>query len=139
MSDSQMSVTLKNDLTEIERLSHIVDDFCQKNGVSSEMLYPLNLVLDEIITNVISYGYEDEGEHEIIVRLAVEQDTFIGEVEDDGIAFNPLDNKEVDTSTPLEEKGIGGLGVHFAKTLMDGLSYKRENDRNILTMRKNIV
>jgi serine/threonine-protein kinase RsbW len=58
------------------------------------------------------------------------------EVEDDGQPFNPLEAPEVDTTKPLEERTIGGLGIHLVRKLMDGLDYQRQGDRNLLTMKK---
>ena len=99
-------------------------------------MHDLNLALEEILTNIISYGYTDNREHEIKVRLSVQPGEVKAEVEDDGQPFNPLAAPEADTTQSLEERTIGGLGIHLVRKLMDGLEYKRQGDRNLLTIRK---
>jgi anti-sigma regulatory factor (Ser/Thr protein kinase) len=100
-------------------------------------MHDLNLALEEILTNIMSHGYVDEREHEIRVSLSLQPGAVRIEVEDDGRPFNPLQAPEVDTTKPLDERMAGGLGIHLVRRLMDGLEYKRERERNRLTMRKN--
>ena len=94
----------------------------------------INLALEELISNIIFYGYEDHNEHLIYVHFAIEDGYLITVIEDDGKAFNPLERPEVDTSTLLDDKPIGGLGIHFVKNLMDDLKYERVADKNTLTL-----
>lgn len=131
-----LSVTLKNQLTEIERLSAIVDEFGEQHDIPAKVLFALNVSLDEILTNVISYGYADGLSHDIIVRLACRDGTVEIEVEDGARAYNPLTTPEPDLTKPVEERPIGGLGVHLLRKMMDSIEYRRERDRNILTFRK---
>jgi anti-sigma regulatory factor (Ser/Thr protein kinase) len=138
-TQNHLSLILKNDPAEIAPLSRIVDAMGQKHGVPAEALYAVNLALDEILTNVISYGYSDQGEHEILVRLDLEAGEFTAEIEDDAQPFNPLAAAAPDVEAPLHEKPIGGLGIHLAKTMMDGIAYRREGEKNILTMTKKFV
>ncbi len=132
----KISVELKNNLSEIERLSQTVTEFGEANNLSSKVLYALNLALEEILTNVISYGYEDENEHQVIIRLSLRNEELIAEVEDDGRPFNPLDAPEPDTRKPLEDRQIGGLGIHLVRNLMDELEYSRHEAKNLLVMKK---
>ena len=88
------------------------------------------------MTNIISYVYADGAEHQIGVRVALDGDGVTVRVEDDGRAYNPLDTPTPDLQLDVEERPIGGLGVHIVRSMMDTLEYRRENDRNILTMRK---
>jgi len=85
------TVTLKNHLSELERVGQEVEAFCEEAGVAAKATFQLNLALDEVLTNVISYGYADTEEHEITVRLAIEDKYVVIEVEDDGREFNPLE------------------------------------------------
>ena len=128
-------VELKNNLPEIERLVHIADDFGRCHRLNAETLHNVKVALDEILTNVISYAYADGGEHSIIIRFSLEQGRLIIAVEDDGRPFNPLNAPEPDTKQLLEERPLGGLGIHLVRKLIDELEYRRQNDRNILVMR----
>jgi sigma-B regulation protein RsbU (phosphoserine phosphatase) len=131
-------VELKNSLPEIERLARIADDFGQRHRLNAETSHNLKVVLDEILTNTISYAYADAGEHSIIARFYVEQGQLTVEVQDDGRPFNPLEIPEPDTQQLLEERPIGGLGIHLVRRLMDASEYRRQNDKNILIVKLKI-
>ena len=124
-----MKVPIRNDFTEIERLAHIVEDYCKRNSVSDKMLYPLNLVLDEMVTNVISYVWDDNTPHEFYVYLEIRGDMFIAKVEDDGKAFNPLEKEEVDTTRSVEEKPIGGWEFTLPGSFLTGLNIRGKQIR----------
>ena len=104
--------------------------------MSRNVVDDLNLALDEVVTNIISYAYDDEAEHQIGIRVALDGDGVSVQVEDDGRAFNPLEAPKPDVGLDLEQRPIGGLGVHIVRSLMDALEYRREDDRNIFIMRK---
>lgn len=129
---------LRNDLAELQRLNQLVSDFAEHHGLPSELVFRLTLVLEEIITNVISYGYEDEMEHEISVRLSWEDPDMKIEVEDDGRPFNPLEAPPPDMVKPLAERPVGGLGIHLVREMMDKLEYRRENDKNLLVLKTRV-
>ncbi|HEX9666264.1 MAG TPA: ATP-binding protein [Thermodesulfobacteriota bacterium] len=132
----KISVELKNDLTEIVRMSQIIDEFCASNKLPPDTVFALNLSLEEILANVIAYGYDDHNEHVINVRMNLHQGQVYIEVEDDGKPFNPLEVDAPDIDKPLEERPIGGLGIHLVKNHMDSLQYKRKDERNLLIMKK---
>ncbi len=129
---------LRNDLAELQRLNQLVTDFAEHHGLPSELVFRVTLVLEEIITNVISYGYEDEMEHEISVRLSWEDPDMKIEVEDDGRPFNPLEAPPPDMVKPLAERPVGGLGIHLVREMMDKLEYRRENDKNLLVLKTRV-
>src|SRR5262245_18502462 len=128
-------VELKNSLLEIERLARIADDFGQRHRLDAQTSHNLKVALDEILTNIISYAYADAREHSIVTRFSLGKGKLTVEVEDDGRPFNPLNTPEPDTKQLLEERPIGGLGIHLVRKLMDELEYRRQNDTNILTMK----
>src|SRR5215831_8068953 len=132
----ELETKLHNKLAELRGFNQTLMEFGQHHGLASTVVHDLNLALEEILTNIISYGYTDGQEHEIRVRLSVRPGEVKAEVEDDGQSFNPLAAPEPHTAKALEERTIGGLGIHLVRTLMDGLEYKRQADRNILTIRK---
>jgi len=132
----EVEIKLHNKLSELRRFNQTLMEFGQHHGLAPTVVHDLNLALEEILTNIISYGYTDSQEHEIRVRLSVRPGEVKAEVEDDGQSFNPLAAPEPNTAKALEERTIGGLGIHLVRTLMDGVEYKRQADRNILTITK---
>ncbi|HSC28479.1 MAG TPA: ATP-binding protein, partial [Vicinamibacterales bacterium] len=104
-----ISVTLVNQLSEVAKLSRLVEEFGEAEGLGPEAVFSMNLALDEIVTNVIRYAHEDDGrQHPIVVRLALEEDVLTAQVEDDGRAFNPLEVESPDTAAGIDERPIGG-------------------------------
>ncbi|HSF59020.1 MAG TPA: SpoIIE family protein phosphatase [Candidatus Binatia bacterium] len=131
-----VEIKLSNKLSELDRVNQTLAAFARRRGLAAKVVHDLNLALEEILINIISYGYTDKRDHEITVRLRTEPGEVGIDVEDDGQPFNPLEVPEPDTTTPLEERKVGGLGIHLVRKLMDGLEYKRLNDRNLLTIKK---
>jgi anti-sigma regulatory factor (Ser/Thr protein kinase) len=127
---------LRNNLAETRRIGALVEEFVRRNQLPSAVQRALDLSLTEWITNIISYGYADAAEHWISIRLSLPPGAVRVEVEDDGRQFNPLTLPPADTSLPLEQRAIGGLGVPMIRKLMDDVEYRRENGRNIVTMFK---
>jgi sigma-B regulation protein RsbU (phosphoserine phosphatase) len=132
----ELEIKLNNKVSELERFNQTLTEFGRRHGLAANVVHDLNLALEEILTNIISYGYTDNREHEIQVRLSVQPGEVRVYVEDDGQPFNPLEAPEPDITKPLEERTIGGLGIHLVRKLMDGLDYKRQGDRNLLIIRK---
>ena len=131
-----LEIKLNSTLSELDSLSEALTNFGRRHALASKVVHDLNLALEEILTNIISYGYTDNREHEIKVRLSVQRGEIKTEVADDGKPFNPLEVQEPDTTKPLEERIVGGLGIHLVRKLMDGLEYKRQGDKNLLTIKK---
>jgi phosphoserine phosphatase RsbU/P len=134
----KLSISVKNDLAELQRLNELVTEFSEQQGLPAELVYRVNLVLEEIVTNIVSYGYDDSLEHEISVRLSWLKPWIEVEIEDDGRPFNPLDAPSPDMEKPLGERQIGGLGIHLVRKMMDDLAYRRESDKNCLHLKTTI-
>lgn len=135
-----MRFTYLNQLSELEKLAGDLESFGEKEDLNPAVVNAFNLCLDEILTNIISYGFEDEGEHEIVLDMGREGDWITAVMEDPGKEFNPLtDAKDPDLEAELEDREIGGLGIFFLKQMMDELTYERVGDRNRLTMKKKNV
>jgi len=94
------------------------------------------IVCDELITNTIKYGYADTSEHEIAVRLSVRPHEVIIELEDDGQPFNPLNSAAPDTTLALQDRPIGGLGIHLLREMMDRCDYRHADGKNFVTFQK---
>ena len=132
----ELEIKLNNKISELERFNETLAEFGRRHGLAPRVVHDLNLALEEILTNIIFYGYTDNREHEIKVRLSVQPGEVQAEVEDDGQPFNPLEAPEPDTTKPLEERAVGGLGILLVRKLMDDLEYKRQGDGNLLTIKK---
>lgn len=138
MSSSTL-LTLANDLAEIPRLADAVEAFCEPHAPTMKDLMAIQLALEELITNVINHGYRDGQPHTFTVALSVPAAGVIRSViTDDAPAYDPLARAEVDTSLPLEDRPIGGLGVHLVKKLMDVSHYERRDGKNILTIERRL-
>jgi sigma-B regulation protein RsbU (phosphoserine phosphatase) len=133
MIEKTLKVHFINDISELQKLQSVVEMFGETHGLSTKMVLNTNLVLEELLTNVIFYGYNDHVQHLIYVTFQLENNKLMLTIEDDGIPFNPLESPEVDTSQVLDERNIGGLGIHFVKSLASDFEYKRTDTANILS------
>jgi anti-sigma regulatory factor (Ser/Thr protein kinase) len=131
-----LELVVLNQRREIPRLSRVVDRFAEECGLCEEDTANLNLILDELVSNVIKYGYDDTLEHQIRVSVTFDSDLVTVRIEDDGKPFNPLEVPPPKLDLPIEQRPIGGLGVHIVKTMADSLDYRRENGCNVVTMKK---
>jgi len=115
-----------------------VEAFGEANGLPGKIIFHLTLVLDELITNIIDYGYADFDEHPIDISLSMDGDILTIRVEDDSEPFNILEAPEPELDVPLEERDrpIGGMGIHLIKNMVHGIEYEREDGKNVLTLSK---
>jgi anti-sigma regulatory factor (Ser/Thr protein kinase) len=136
--DNQLIIRIKNDLSELEKIIQQFDVFSAQNRLPVKIKNAVDLVIDEIINNIITYGYDDDEEHYIDVTIFIKDEMLNLEIEDDAGKFNPLNETEPDTESSIEKREIGGLGLHFLKNMMDEVIYKYINKKNNLNMRKQI-
>ena len=130
------SFELKSNLSELETLCQNLNKFAKVTGLSEACITDINICLDELFTNIISYGFVDDLEHIIRFTINVTNNVLTLNIEDDGIPFNPLEKKDPEIPDDLIDVGIGGLGIHIVRKLMDDLSYKRKQGKNKLTIKK---
>lgn len=133
-----VSAEIDNDMAEIARIAALVERFGAYHGLPEKVVYEMQLAFDELLTNIISYGFLDGGRHRITALLGVEGDRLEAEIVDDGIAFDPLAVPAPDLSVPIEERKIGGLGIHLVRSVMDHVSYHRADGRNYFKMIKKV-
>lgn len=131
-----VELRLVNELGEIDRCLTALQEICQRFELSPEIQNNFSVVLDDLLNNVISYAYDDEGEHVIDVVLSTDGQRFIVSVSDEGTEFDPFMRKEPDTDSDIEEREIGGLGIHLIRNLMDDYSYRRVGGKNVTTLMK---
>ena len=131
---SRENRSFRNDDAQLRPLSEWFRGFARSNGIAEARARDFELCLNELVTNVIHYAYEDRGEHEI--RIALERDC--GElratIEDDGRPFNPLEKEPPPIPLSLEAAGIGGWGIPIIRAFADDLSYERRDGRNRFTI-----
>ena len=134
----ELTLTLRNSLDEIGRLSEAVEGFFERHDLPPDACMHVTLALDELLTNAISYGFEPGQEYDdaISVVMTLNEDELSVVVEDRGRRFNPLSVPPPDTTLPLEDRAIGGLGLHFVREFMTSVDYAWVDGRNRLRMRK---
>ncbi len=136
---AELVLSIKNDPAETERLTARVTEFGARHALPDRIVSHVNLALDEAITNIVFYAYDDADDHEIGVRISLAQGMLTAELVDDGRAFDPLQVAAPDLAAPLEERAIGGLGVHLMRHLVDDIQYRRDGGRNHLIFTKRIA
>ena len=127
-----------SDRAELMKLESFTADFAAAAGLSDKDLFALQIVVEELVTNVIDYGEVPAGEPAATVELAVEDAVLTMVLTDRGREYNPLLREDPDTTLPAEQRPIGGLGVHFCKKLTDTQVYERRDGKNVLTLTKKL-
>ncbi len=135
----EKNITIINQVEQLEELAGILETVSEEWDIPMKVSLNLNLVLEELITNIIFYGYDDKNEHLIYIRLYKKDNEIEIQIEDDGKEFNPLLVAEPDIDESIENRKIGGLGIHFVRKIMDSMNYRRSDGKNILTLTKNIA
>lgn len=121
----------------ISSVLEFVDDVLLKNNISQSVRNKVEIAVDEIISNIVRCAYPDEAGSVAIEITFDKADRVILRFIDSGIPYNPLENEPPDTSLPLDERPIGGLGIHMVRSIMEEISYEYTDGQNILTIIKN--
>ena len=132
------TLTLTNNLSELAKLEPFLKGFFNRNSLDSSVLPSVNLALEEALANVIMYAYPKGTQGEVTLSADVVDHVLCMEIRDQGIPFNPLQQQEADLDVPLEERQIGGLGIHLIKENMESLEYEYVEGENVLRMRKEV-
>ena len=136
MSDQSLEISLANELREIAGAAARIDRFCAACDLQ-HVAYAVNLAIDEILTNTISYGYEDDERHQIEIIVRVEEQSLVVVIVDDSMPFDLALAPERDLETSLEDTPLGGLGLFLVHQMMDSVEYRREEGCNVVTLIKN--
>jgi anti-sigma regulatory factor (Ser/Thr protein kinase) len=131
---NNLSISFLNNMQELTHVIQVVNVFLEPRELQSKLVYAVNLILEEILVNIIKYGYDDEDSHEIEVRIGVEEEEVALTVIDDGKEFNPLTVPRPDHSKSAMERIEEGLGLHFVRHMRNAMEYRREGDKNILSI-----
>ncbi len=139
MRNRNIRIVLRNELPDIQKLHLELEDFAQACDFPSRTLFELKVVLEEIVANVISYAYEDTQSHEIVIQAECKNGELVLDVEDDGRPFNPLLVRAPDLESPLQQRKVGGLGLHLVREFTQSIAYARRDGKNHLVLRKKIA
>ena len=130
-ADTSGEVT-RSGYEELPDLVAAVEALGERDGWPGELTFRVSLVIDELVQNVVDYSRQDDPVDVEVEVTSMEEDVVI-EIIDEGIPFDPLtEAPEPDLTSAIEDRPIGGLGVHFTKTLMDNVEYCRESRKNRL-------
>jgi serine/threonine-protein kinase RsbW len=132
----EIEVRILNRWEDMPIVTSMLSRFAGENGLPPPVLHDLNVVLDEALNNIIAHGYEDGADGEIMVRLECRDGEIAMVIEDRGRPFDPRQVSAPDLTAPLHARKVGGLGVHFMRSLMDDLTYTRAGDTNRLCLIK---
>jgi len=132
---TRLTRKITNELHSLESLMNATTNFLEDHDVDGQTVYRVNLALEEMITNIIKYGYDDYESHDIDVCLEILPDEVVAVIEDDGHEFDPLTQEKSADAGTLEEQEPGGLGIHLIKQLVGNMSYKRDGAKNVLEIR----
>ena len=129
-------LVLHNDIQQIPQLADFVEIIAQEKHMSQSLAMGINLALEEAVSNVIMYAYPRETDGLVDVEAILRKDSLEFIISDSGVPFDPTAAPDIDISLPAEERGIGGLGIHLVRELMDSVCYERKDERNYLKMIK---
>ena len=129
-----LAISFANDLRELTHVLQLVNVFLEPRELQSKLVYAVNLILEEILMNIIRHGYDDEDSHEIEVQIELEEDEVALTVIDDGREFNPLTIPGPDRSKSAMDRLEEGLGLQFVRHMRNAMEYRREGDKNILSI-----
>ncbi|MBO7547115.1 MAG: ATP-binding protein [Bacteroidales bacterium] len=127
-----------NDIQQIPQLACFVEAIAEEASLDQSLAMSLNLALEEAVTNVIMYAYPAGSDGLVSIEAVIRDDALDFILSDSGVPFDPTEAREADVTLPAEDRPIGGLGIFLVRNIMDEVTYRREDGKNILTMRKHL-
>ena len=137
--EADLHLAISNQLQEIGRVNELFTQFAQEHGLPTDTARRMNICFDELLSNSINYGYNDDAEHEISIHIRLLPSELAVTITDDAKPFNPFASMPPDTRLPVEERPIGGLGLHLVKSFMDRVAYERHGEHNVVLLFKQIM
>jgi serine/threonine-protein kinase RsbW len=138
-ADGKLRLELAPQLAEIARMVEALEAYADRMGLPTETAYQVTLVLDELVTNIVSYGIDPGETRPITVSLSYTGGVLEIVLSDPGKPFDPRSVPPPDTEASLDDRRIGGLGVHIARSFMDSLDWRHDGGRNHLTLVKRVA
>ncbi|MCS5712002.1 ATP-binding protein [Candidatus Berkiella aquae] len=134
-SSQHLTLHFANSAEEAPRIARRIEYYLHDKKISDSIINKILLCVDELITNIIAHAYTDKQEHAVLLDCKVVDNVIELELRDDGVPFDPTTQTRPDVKLSLENRDIGGLGIHLVMTLMDKVEYQREGDFNVLKAR----
>ncbi|MDR1980714.1 MAG: SpoIIE family protein phosphatase [Tannerellaceae bacterium] len=131
------TITIRNRITDIPSLASWIELLAKHWSIGREMEADLQLAVEEAVVNVISYAYPENETGAIDIALEMTDGALIVEITDSGIAFDPTGVPQADVTLPVDERPIGGLGLFLISHVVDSVTYRRQEGKNILEIRMN--
>jgi sigma-B regulation protein RsbU (phosphoserine phosphatase) len=134
----RMELKITNELKNIDVANDSFNEFAEAVDIGMRVSLKINMCFDDLLNNIISYAYSDEGVHEIEIVAVLVNNKLTITITDDGMPFNPFAAEDPNITLDIEDRELGGLGIHLVKNVMDDVSYQRKQNKNIVTLIKNI-
>ena len=131
-------IILANDLSEISRLNGFIEEIGEEFSLTPDVVFNLNLVLEEAVVNVINYAYHKEEHESIYLSAKIQDGSIIFVLSDTGKEFDPTLVPEADITLSAEDRQIGGLGIFLIRQIMNEVKYERIDGKNVLTLEKKL-
>lgn len=131
-------LVLRNEISEINRLAMFIEELGEELNLAPDLVFNLNLVLEEAVSNVILYAYPKEEHQEIVLTAKISDKSLIFVLTDSGKEFDPTQAPDADVTLSAEEREIGGLGIFLIRQIMNKVEYQRIDGKNVLTLGKQL-
>ena len=137
VSQNKKKIVIEATLDNLGKVNDFVEDFLKEKECSPKVRMQLEVVVEEIFTNIANYAYGDDAGN-VTIEGCLEDDAakFRLKFMDHGVPYNPLKQPEPDITTGADERTVGGLGIFLVKKSVDDISYQHEDGQNILTIVK---
>ena len=134
----EKSIILANDISEISRLYEFVEEVGNDFELSPDIVFNLNLVLEEAVVNIINYAYPKEEHESIYLSARMHEGSIILVLTDTGKEFDPTAAPEADVTLSADDRQIGGLGIFLIRQIMNEVKFERVEGKNVLTFLKRL-
>ena len=134
----EKSIILTNDISEISKLNEFVEEVGTEFSLTPDVVFNVNLVLEEAVVNVINYAYPKEKHESIYLTAKLHEGSIVFVLTDSGLEFDPTEVPEADITLSAEDRPIGGLGIFLIRQIMNEVSYERIDGKNVLRLSKKL-
>jgi len=134
----EKNLQVNNQIDELTRVAAFLEELGDEWELPLPLVLSLNLVLEEALTNIISYGYDDQDDHSIKISFQKTGDEMAISIVDDGHEYDPTSKEDPDITLRAADRPVGGLGIFLIKKIMDKVDYRRKENKNYFILTKNI-